>query len=313
MSGTIGTGLNLHSATGYEWIFQAIEEETLVGVTDGSYIREFYPHLCLAALVLECSKGHGRLILSFSEQCLKANAYHGELMGLMALHLLLLSVNQVRPQLTGSVHIYLDCLGALNKVEHLPPHHIPSQCRHSDILKNIMVNFSDLSFWRIFSHVKAHQDDTKDFASLNRLAQLNCVCDSEAKTAILHTDLVNIPRQQAFPLEPITLFIDGRKVTTESGPSIRFAAQCKEAREVFAERGILFGDQFDEVAWKHVYSTLHLVPKMFQIFTCTQVFDILANFHFYNKRDKTICPMCPSCTIAHETAGHILRCREKGG
>jgi hypothetical protein len=42
-------------------------------------------------------------------------------MGLMALHLLLLSFNKVKPSLQGSVHIYSDCLGALNKVEHLPP------------------------------------------------------------------------------------------------------------------------------------------------------------------------------------------------
>jgi hypothetical protein len=117
-----------------------------------------------------------------------------------------------------------------------------------------MVNCSDLSVRRIFSHVKAHQDNTTDFSSLDRPAQLNCVCDSEAKTDILLTDLANIPRQQAFPLEPITLFIDDRKVTTESGPTIWFAAHRKEAREVSAERGVLFGDQFDEVAWKHVHS-----------------------------------------------------------
>jgi hypothetical protein len=51
---------------------------------------------------------------------------------------------------------------------------------------------------------------------------------------------------------------------------------------------------------------------MFQIFVCKQVFDISATFHFYNKRDESICPMCPSCTIARETAGHILRCSEEG-
>jgi hypothetical protein len=61
-----------------------------------------------------------------------------------------------------------------------------------------------------------------------------------------------------------------------------------------------------------VHSALHHVPKMFQIFACKQIFDISANFHFYNKRDKSISPMCPSCTIARKTAGHILRCGEEG-
>lgn len=206
-------------------------------------------------------------------------------MGLMALHLLLLSFNKVKPSLQGSVHIYSDCLGALNKVEHLPPQRIPSKCRHSDVLKNIMVNCTSLSFKRFFSHVQAHQDDKYDFSNLERPSQLNCICDGEVKLSIIQTDLLNLPHQRAFPLEPITLFVDNQKVTTESGPVIRFAAQRQEARAVFAERGVLFfGEQFDEVAWRHVYSTLHHVPKMFQIFICKQVFDISATFHFYNKR-----------------------------
>ncbi len=66
-----------------------------------------------------------------------ACSYCGELISLLAIHLILLSVNKVNPNLLGSVHIYSDCLGALDKVENLPPHRIPSKCRHSDVLKNI--------------------------------------------------------------------------------------------------------------------------------------------------------------------------------
>ncbi len=40
---------------GMEWIAQAITAGSLVAVTDGSYIWQLYPHLCLAAFVLECS------------------------------------------------------------------------------------------------------------------------------------------------------------------------------------------------------------------------------------------------------------------
>jgi hypothetical protein len=153
-----------------------------------------------ALWILECSKGRGRLFLSFSDHCLQANAYRGELMGLMALHLLLLSFNKVKPSLQGSVHIYSDCLGALNKVEHLPPQRIPSKCRHSDVLKNIMVNCTSLSFKRFFSHVQAHQDDKYDFSNLERPSQLICICDGEVKLSIIQTDLLNLPHQRAFPL-----------------------------------------------------------------------------------------------------------------
>ena len=77
----------------------------------------------------------------------------------MAVHLLLLSANKVKPKLSGSVMIYSDCLGALRRVAELPPYRIPSRCRHSDILKNILVNCGGLTFMRIYTHVDTHQDN----------------------------------------------------------------------------------------------------------------------------------------------------------
>ena len=67
-------------------------------------------------------------------------------MGLMAIHLLLLAANRVRPDFTGLIGMRLDCTGALDKVEHLLRNCIPTRCRHSDILKNAMANCSKLTF-----------------------------------------------------------------------------------------------------------------------------------------------------------------------
>ena len=89
---------------------------------------------------LECTKGRGHLVLSFAEQSPTVSAYHGELLGLLAFHLLLLSFNKVQPHLTSCVMIYSDCLGALNRVKHLPTHKITSSCRHTDILKVISLH-----------------------------------------------------------------------------------------------------------------------------------------------------------------------------
>jgi hypothetical protein len=143
---------------GTEWIHQSIIKGLLVAVTDGSHIRELYPHLCSAAFVLECKKGQGRVTGSFTKSLAVANAYQGELLGLMALHLVLLSVNTIHPKMGGSVEIISDCLGALNRVTYLPPYQIPSRCWHSNILKNILVHCRDLSFVTYYSHIKAHQD-----------------------------------------------------------------------------------------------------------------------------------------------------------
>jgi hypothetical protein len=43
---------------GMELILEAIQDGSLVSVTDGLYIRQLYRNLCLAAFVLECTKGH---------------------------------------------------------------------------------------------------------------------------------------------------------------------------------------------------------------------------------------------------------------
>ena len=93
------------------------------------------------AFIIECKKGRGRIVGSFADRTATANAYRGELLGLMAVHLLLLSVNKVNSDLRGEAHIISDCLGTLRKVKDLPPYRIPS-----DILKNILVHCLGLTF-----------------------------------------------------------------------------------------------------------------------------------------------------------------------
>ena len=133
-----------------DWIAASIADNSCVAITDGSYMKELYSYLNSAAFVLEYAKGRGRLMGSFVEKTPNAGSYRGELLGLMAIHLILQSLNEVFTDLRGPIHIYSDCLGALNKVENLPPYRIPTKCSHSDILKNIMVNCSNLTFLRTF-------------------------------------------------------------------------------------------------------------------------------------------------------------------
>jgi hypothetical protein len=179
---------NLSIMGDLNWIAVSIADNSCVAVTDGLYMKELYPHLNSAAFVLECSKGRGRLVGSIVEHTPNAGSYRGELLGLMAIHLILWGVNEVCQGLQGSAHILSDCLGALNKVKNLPPYCIPTQCSHSDILKNILVNCSNLSFTQIFSHVKAHQYNHTGYESLTRSLQLNCQMDYHAKKAIWDTN-----------------------------------------------------------------------------------------------------------------------------
>jgi hypothetical protein len=107
---------NISMAGGCDWLHKAIKDGSLIAVTDGSYIREQYPNRCSAAFVFECNKGRGRLIGSFSESLRVANAYQGELLGLMAIHLILLSIDKINEIINRSAEIVSDCLGALRRI-----------------------------------------------------------------------------------------------------------------------------------------------------------------------------------------------------
>jgi hypothetical protein len=102
----------------------------------------------------------------------------------MAVHLLLLATNTVTPGLAGYAKIYFYCLGVLGWVAELPPYRIPSQCRHSDILKTILVNCGGLSFHWEYIHVEAHQDECMQWEDLSMAAQLNAACNAGAKAML---------------------------------------------------------------------------------------------------------------------------------
>jgi len=236
-------------------------------------------------------------------------SYRGELIGLLAIHLILLNISRVAPELTGSMHIY--SVGALDKVKNLPPHPIPSKCRHSDVLKNIIARCSDLSFTRLFSHALAHQDDRTKFEDLTRLAQLNCAVDFGAKRALLELDALDLPHQQPFPLEAISVFAGQEMMTLDTGPYLRYQAHLQLAREEFLAAGILSNTQFDQVDSEIVHRTLSTVPRMFHVWACKQVWSI-AGTNCETSRWLAVSPLCPNCMQVPETCSHILHCSHAG-
>ena len=149
----------------------------------------------------------------------------------MAIHLILRGVNEFNPNIGGSIQIISDCMGALNKVENMPPYQIPTRCSHPDILKNIMLACEDLSFSRQFSHVAAHQDDKTDYNELSRESQLNCQMDFYTKQAILEHQNLQDSTTKRFPLEPICIFLGKNKLTSDKGDRLRFWAHKQVAKK----------------------------------------------------------------------------------
>jgi hypothetical protein len=183
----------------------------------------------------------------------------------MAIHLILLALNKCNPDLPGSIQIFSDGLDALNKIENLPPYCIPTRRSHSYILKNIMVHCSDLSFCRLYSHVKVHQDGNIQYGDLSQPAQLNCQMDYHAKKAIWEAGLVNEEITQRFPLKPVWVILGKNKLISDKGDALRFWVNRKLAKECFYERNILYAQAFDKVDRESDQSSLWRVPRLFQI------------------------------------------------
>ena len=83
-------------------------------------MRKLRKDICSTAFFFESADRQCKLVGSFAEVSDEANTYRGELLGLMALHLILLAVNTIHPALDGSVTLHSDCLGALSRVANLP-------------------------------------------------------------------------------------------------------------------------------------------------------------------------------------------------
>ena len=294
------------------WIADAIASGTCIAVTDGSFQPKLRSDVCSAAFFFESMDRQFKLVGAFPERSETANAYRGELLGLLAIHLILLAVNKIDDTLTGSVTIYSDCQRALGGVENLPSFKIPATSKHSDILKTILVNCSNLSFEREYQHISAHQDDKAAFHTLSRPAQLNCAVDAGAKRQIQALEPEQSLLQRPFPLEPITCFAGPWKLTSGMKDKMRFWCHRILARDSLAHMKILTALQFNEVAWQHVYQTLEEVPRMFQIWACKQVLGIARTNHLISKWDLSVDPRCPSCLQHPETADHVLTCNEVG-
>ncbi len=194
------------------------------------FMREVTTSVCSTAFFFENTNRSCKVVGAFPEHSETANAYRGELLGLMAIHLLLLAVNKVEPHLDGSITVYSDCERALGSIESLPTLKIPLKYKHADILKNILVNCTGLSFRIKYQHISAHQDEGTPFHLLSRPAQLNCAADAGAKHQIRSLVLSCPSQQQRFPLEPIVCVAGTWKLTPSMSWFMRFHAHKQLAR-----------------------------------------------------------------------------------
>ena len=80
-----------------------------------------------------------------------------------------------------------------------------------------MVHCQDLTFDCSYLHVRVYQDDNVSYEKLGRPAQLNCLCDGDAKWVIWGLEGDDLLPQEILPLEPVASFGGGEKMTSDTG------------------------------------------------------------------------------------------------
>ena len=96
-----------------------------------------------------------------------------------------------------------------------------------------------------------------------------------------------------------------------TGGSIQYWAHHQLARNYYQEQKILSHDQFDAIDWRSVHSTLHELPRLFQLWVSKHVLKIAGTMKYLSHQDGRS-PLCPSCLACTEICKHIARCPEVG-
>ena len=125
------------------------------------------------------------------------NSYRSELTGLLALLQLIWDLCQEFDIKSGACTIVCDSKGALNKIFSTSTNTLRCSSLHADIVAACVRLIEIIPIQLYPQHVKAHQDDVKEFEELTDFKKLNVPMDKKTKIAL---------KQSQYSDEEIELF-----------------------------------------------------------------------------------------------------------
>jgi hypothetical protein len=198
-------------------------------------------YLCGAAWVFYCSETGKRFQGEFAEQSTWADSYRGEQLGMLAIHLILLTVEEHYGAVPTAANIFCDNKGTILTFskEHK---RVPTAATNNDVLRVIRRLPSQSKLFHRTSHVKSHQDDHQHYSLLTIQSKLNCECDTRAKRAIYNAATRRLERSSIIyilPMESAAVFIDGEKQTNDLAKELRYLMGKAKARQFYADEKIM--------------------------------------------------------------------------
>lgn len=308
-----------------KWLATALEGGTATMVTDGSYNGSLAPFVSGAGWIVACTAQHKILGGWFYERSSKANAYRGELLGMVAVHLLATFVTEFYALPTCLGNALCDNIGALTQASKLRQR-IPTGSKHSDLLRSLRSIKSKIPMRFCYSHVRGHQDDFLTWRSLSLVQQLNVQCDAWAGMSITSSidSAIEPPRESwLLPRESAAVIIDGHKLTSDISDDIRHALGRRLARSFFTAPVRMVGntntgglgwapDQFDGIDWQAIRTALRRKPEMYGVWLAKQTTGVCATRRNTARIDRHSDDRCPNCLCGPETNHHLTICCDPG-
>lgn len=157
---------SLHMNKSHEWVADHLRQNKLVCVTDGSYNKELAPDICSAGYVLACSKTKEYVAGTLVERSLWASSYRGELLGMLALRLLLLAIEEYCKAISDGNENFCDNKGVIHPFEK-ESKRVPAGKSNGDVLRVLCSVQTRSKSKHEHNHVKGHQLLTGSFWKLS--------------------------------------------------------------------------------------------------------------------------------------------------
>ena len=298
-----------------QWLVKAVKKNTIIGVTDGSYDRDFAPDISGAGWLVSCTNSENILRANFYEQSKSASSYRGELLGLLALHVFLYAICEFHNIKSTKPKICCDNISALRQSSHRK-RRVKTGASQADVLRVLRTIKLKQTLQPIYEHVSAHQDRKKTWWQLTLQEQFNCVCDGLAKAAVARSMMETVPRKCSYllPLEKAAIYVDGKKSTSDIAKEVRFCLGEAEARQFYTSARKRKGGglgwtshRFNKVDWAALNKTLASKPDMYGIWLSKQSSGCCATRTHMKRLQDNLDNKCPNCG-RKEDAAHLMRC-----
>ena len=220
-----------------KWVAKGMKNNTLVWTTDGSYNRKWVADLSAVGWIIFCKRTGLQMTGTFWEKSPSASLFRAEMLGLCCLHLLARGIAKFFD--LGQWAAILSCNNK-RALELSSNHHrrIKPSANSANIRRSFRATKQGYIGGFKYVHIYGHMDQFLPWNQLSLMQQLNCVCDTLVKKALLSAIISGYHDRptQILPRKDVALVIWGNKVTGDISTPLRFHASKEVARNYLRTR-----------------------------------------------------------------------------